>query len=76
MDTVPVLPSYLNSILKALGAVIAGWLIAKGYFTAQQTAEIGGSVLTVIVVIYGLYSKYKANKALNAAIAAPAGQAK
>lgn len=75
MDTTNALPTYLTSLLRTLGALIGGWLIGKGYITAEQAPQIGGALLAVFVAGWGLYSRHLADKKLKAAIAAPAGRA-
>lgn len=68
------IPSYVASILRTVGGIVGGYLIGKGYITAEQAPEIGGGVLALIVAGWGLYQKLSAHKALTAAIAAPAGR--
>lgn len=74
-NTPNAIPSYVASILRTGGGIIGGYLIGKGYITADQAAELGGASLAVIAVGWSLYQKYAAHKALTAAIAAPAGKA-
>lgn len=68
-------PSYLTSLLRVAGAFIGGWLVSRGYFTAEEAASIGGALFTVLVALWAINSKRKATKALKAAILAPAGYA-
>lgn len=67
-----VVPSLFGTVLRAAGSAIGGYLIGKGYITAEQAPELGGAALTLIVAVWGLYSKLRAHSTLKAAIAAPA----
>lgn len=69
-------PVYLTSLLRALGGVIGGYLIGKGYLTAEDATAIGGGLLAVIVALWSIHAKRKSIKALRDAIAAPSGKAK
>lgn len=76
MDATPnPVPSYLASILRTVGGIVGGWLIGKGYITAEQAPEIGGGLLALVVAAWGLIQKLNAHKALKSAIAAPGGVA-
>lgn len=70
MNTPSIIPSYITSILRTAGGVIGGYLIAKGYITAENAPELGGAALTVIVALWSLYQKLSAHKTLTAAIRA------
>jgi hypothetical protein len=61
------MPSYVASLLRTVGAVLGGYLIEKGFISAQQAPELGGAVLAIIVVAWSLVQKYNAHKALTAA---------
>lgn len=60
-------PSYIGSIARSLGGVVAGYVIAKGYFTAEQTAQIGGGLAAAAIAGWSLYQKWRAHKMLKAA---------
>lgn len=70
------LPLYVTSLLRQVAAMIAGYLVAKGYITAEDAPAIGGALLAVVAVLWSFNSRRKSVKALNDAIAAPSGQAK
>lgn len=75
MDQTPsAVPSYVASILRTVGGIVGGWLIGKGYITAEQAPEIGGGLLAVVVAVWGIIQKINAHKALKSAISAPSGQ--
>lgn len=69
-------PAYVASLLRTVGGMVGGYLIGKGYITAEQAPEIGGALLTIGIAVWSVVQKYNANKALQAAIAAPAGFSK
>lgn len=69
------MPSYVTSLLRVLGGVIGGWLIAKGYITADQAPEIGGAVLTLVASGWAITHTASTRAALTSAIAAPASKA-
>lgn len=76
MDTTPTaLPSYVTSIIRTGLAVGGGWLIGKGYFTADQIPEIGGILMAVATGIWSLAHKASVSKSLAAAEAAAKGYA-
>lgn len=73
MDQAPnPVPSYLATLLRTLGGMVGGYLIGKGYITAEQAPEIGGGLLAAVVAIWGIVQKINAHKALKSAIASPA----
>lgn len=76
MDTAPnPVPAYVASLLRAGLTALGGWLVSKGYITADHTPEIVGAGLTVVAVVWSLIQKANAHAALKDAIAAPAGKA-
>jgi hypothetical protein len=70
-----VLPSYMTSLLRSVATTLGGYLIGKGYITADQAPQFAGLVVVVGTAIWSLYQKWLAHKRLTAAIAAPAGAA-
>lgn len=70
------IPLYLTSLLRQVAAMIAGYLLAKGYITAEDVPAISGALLAVAAILWSLNSRRKSVKALNDAIAAPSGEAK
>lgn len=73
--TPSVIPSYVTGLLRTVGGIIGGYLIGKGYITAEQAAPLAAGALALVGAIWTIYSKNVANKKLKVAIAAPAGQA-
>jgi hypothetical protein len=67
------IPSYIAAILRTVGALVAGYAIAKGYITAEQAPQIGGAILALIVAGWSIFQKVNAHGAFKAAVAAPAG---
>lgn len=74
-DTVNPIPTYITSILRTVLGIVAGWVIGKGWFTAEQWAQVAGGLAAVGTLLWSVYSKYVAHKKLAQAIAAPAGKA-
>lgn len=70
------IPLYVMSILRAVGGMLGGYLIGKGYITAEDATSVGGALLAVFVVLWSIHAKRQSIKALNDAIAAPSGRAK
>jgi hypothetical protein len=69
------IPAYVATLVRAGAATVGGWLIGKGYITADQAPEIAGGVMALAVVVWGLIQKISAHQALASAIKAPAGKA-
>lgn len=69
-------PSYITTGLRLVGGVVGGWLIGKGYFSAEQAAEVGGASMVLLTTLWAFYSSHSKTKKLNDAISAPAGYAK
>lgn len=77
MDTTPgAVPTYLASIARWAIATGAGFLIGKGYVTAEQAATVSAAALALLPLAWSLIQKRNAGKALKDAIAAPAGLTK
>lgn len=66
----------IASIVRTLLGIAGGWLIGKGYFTAEQMPQVIGGATAFVVAVWSIYQKLSAHKALAAAISAPAGRAK
>jgi uncharacterized membrane protein (UPF0136 family) len=69
------LPTYLATLMRSVLTTLGGWLIGKGYITADQAPEIIGALTVGLTAVWAVIQKRNAHKALQAAIAAPAGQA-
>ncbi len=70
------LPGWFTPILRNVLALVSGFVIAKGWFTAEQWVQIGGGITAAAGAIWTLYSRAQTRKKLKEAIAAPAGLAK
>jgi hypothetical protein len=68
-------PAYMATLVRAGAASLGGWLLGKGYITADQAPEIAGAVTILSVAVWGLIQKINAHQALASAIKAPAGKA-
>lgn len=68
--------SYLAAAVRILIVLTCGYFVHKGIISADQKEETEAAMTTIAVAAWSIYQKYQANKALQAAIAAPAGQAK
>jgi hypothetical protein len=76
-DTEPsAIPAYLASMIRTGLTALGGYLVGKGFLTAEQAPEVAGAVLTGLSAVWSLYQKWSANQKLSDAIAAPAGKAK
>lgn len=68
-------PPVVATALRVAGGVVGGYLVGKGYFTAEQAPQIGGAALSIIAAGWAIYASWKKNQKLKAAIIAPAGKA-
>lgn len=73
---VSAIPSYITTALRVVGATVGGYLVGKGYFTAEQAAQVGGGLMVLATTAWALYSAHAKTKKLNEAIQAPAGYSK
>lgn len=74
-DAPSALPAYVASIVRTVAGPIGGYLIGKGYLTADQAPEVAGLLVVLATGIWSFVQKVNAHKALKAAVAAPSGQA-
>lgn len=56
-------PSYVAAIIRTLLGVLGGWLIGKGYVTADQLPELGGILLGAATLIWSIAHKVNVAKA-------------
>jgi hypothetical protein len=66
-DTPNPVPSYLAGIVRTALGFGAGWLVSKGYFSAEQTSELVGAGVVLVTGLWSLFQKWNAHKALKAA---------
>lgn len=66
MNATP-LPSYTAAVIRTGLGMAGGWLIGKGYVTADQLPEIGGLALGLLTLVWSLAHKVTTSKALQAA---------
>lgn len=70
------LPGWLTPLLRNVLTLVAGFVIGKGWFTAEQWAQISGGAVALITFLWTVYSRHQTRQKLKDAIAAPAGAAK
>lgn len=75
MGTTPETNPLLSSILSAVRTAIAfggGFVVARGYLTSDQLAQIGGILATAIPLAFGIWSQIKNKADVKTALAMPA----
>lgn len=65
----------LLGLARTILAAGAGWLVAKGYITADNQEALIGGGLVLVAAGGSAINKISTNKKLEKAIAAPAGKA-
>ncbi len=71
MDTNPLLASILSAVRTAL-AFGGGFVVAHGWLTNDQLAQIGGLLATAVPLAFGIWSQIKNKRDVKAALALPA----
>lgn len=71
MNTDPLVSSILSAVRTAL-AFGGGFVVARGYLTSDQLAQIGGLLATGIPLAFGIWSQIKNKRDVKAALALPA----
>lgn len=65
----------VSSILSAVRTVIAfggGFVVARGWLTSDQLAQVGGLLATAIPLAFGIWSQIRNKQAVRDALALPA----
>lgn len=65
-STDPVPPMYQSAARTAI-ALIGGYLIGRGYFTAETWATFSGAVVTLVPLGFGIYAAWHAKQQIRTA---------
>ena len=69
-------PGQVQGLARTILSFGGGYIVAKGWLTGEQAMQLAGIAVPVVVFAWGALTRHLHHKALNAAIMAPAGQAK
>lgn len=63
-------PEMLVTAARYVVAGIGGWVVGKGWFTADQWVQIGGALVTAVPLAWGVYASFRNKKKLVAVASA------
>lgn len=65
-------PEVVTTIARYLVTFVGGWIVAKGWITADQLPQVAGVILGAVPLIWGAWSAFRnKSKLITTAEAAP-----